>query len=200
MVTENDLEYIGQWKNDYPHGKGILSISNGTYTGNFKYGLQSGYGEFDGPKKSYKGFFFDGKRWGEGVCYWADVGNYFGRWKEDKQHGYGVFTWLTGEVYRGEWVAGEFGGRGRYVYGNGSWEEGDFVDGVLEGEGGFWDENGVLVNYGIWRDNEFVSGLAATKKKIPLDYNESLLTQSTLRGAHSQHTVITKIGPECDYL
>jgi hypothetical protein len=46
----------------------------------------------------YKGLFKEGKKHGDGVCYFADGSVYEGKWIEDKKHGEGLRWYLDGRV------------------------------------------------------------------------------------------------------
>ncbi|XP_078259641.1 alsin isoform X2 [Rhinoraja longicauda] len=80
-----EATYEGRWLAGKPHGKGILRWPNGrSYSGDFKNGLEDGYGELNVPCKALK-----------------KNDHYQGHWKEGKMHGHGIYKCATGEVYEG---------------------------------------------------------------------------------------------------
>ncbi|XP_067844064.1 alsin isoform X4 [Heptranchias perlo] len=80
-----EATYEGRWLAGKPHGKGVLRWPDGrTYSGDFKNGLEDGYGEYIIPSKALK-----------------KNDHYQGHWKEGKMHGHGIYNYATGEVYEG---------------------------------------------------------------------------------------------------
>uniref|UniRef100_UPI00398E659F alsin isoform X3 n=1 Tax=Pristiophorus japonicus TaxID=55135 RepID=UPI00398E659F len=80
-----EATYEGRWLAGKPHGKGMLRWPDGrTYSGDFKNGLEDGYGEYIIPSKALK-----------------KNDHYQGHWKEGKMHGHGIYKYATGEVYEG---------------------------------------------------------------------------------------------------
>ncbi|XP_051872170.1 alsin isoform X3 [Pristis pectinata] len=80
-----EATYEGRWLAGKPHGKGVLRWPDGrSYSGDFKNGLEDGYGELIVPCKALK-----------------KNDHYQGHWKEGKMHGHGIYKYATGEVYEG---------------------------------------------------------------------------------------------------
>ncbi|XP_072301245.1 alsin-like isoform X2 [Eucyclogobius newberryi] len=80
-----DARYRGQWQAGRVHGRGTMKWPDGrTYTGNFKNGLEDGYGECLMPSKALN----------KADCYQ-------GHWKDGQIHGFGKYKYATGEVYEG---------------------------------------------------------------------------------------------------
>ncbi|GCB76933.1 hypothetical protein scyTo_0018400, partial [Scyliorhinus torazame] len=80
-----EATYEGRWLSGKPHGKGVLQWPDGRmYTGDFRNGLEDGYGEYIIPNKTLK-----------------KNDHYQGHWKEGKMHGHGIYKYATGEVYEG---------------------------------------------------------------------------------------------------
>ncbi|XP_053328215.1 alsin [Spea bombifrons] len=83
-----DATYEGRWLSGKPHGKGVLSWPDGRiYTGNFRNGLEDGYGEYIIPNKTFK-----------------NNDRYVGQWKEGKMCGHGTYWYANGEVYEGSFL------------------------------------------------------------------------------------------------
>ncbi|XP_028249082.1 alsin-like isoform X3 [Parambassis ranga] len=91
-----DAQYTGGWLAGRVHGRGTMKWPDGrTYSGNFKNGLEEGYGECVIPNK---------------VLNKTDI--YQGQWKEGKIHGFGKYKYATGEVYEGCFCDGHRHGYG----------------------------------------------------------------------------------------
>ena len=82
-IYEDGKYYIGQLKNDYRHGKGILYYKNG----NIK----------------YDGDFFDNKFEGNGKLVFEDGQYYIGEFKKGFRNGKGIEYYANGTIkYEGE--------------------------------------------------------------------------------------------------
>ncbi|XP_078407551.1 alsin [Cetorhinus maximus] len=80
-----EATYEGRWLSGKPHGKGVLQWPDGRmYTGDFRNGLEDGYGEYIIPNKALK-----------------KNDHYQGHWKDGKMNGHGIYKYATGEVYEG---------------------------------------------------------------------------------------------------
>ncbi|KAM3608464.1 uncharacterized protein V6R79_026113 [Siganus canaliculatus] len=91
-----DAQYSGGWLAGRVHGRGTMKWPDGrTYCGNFKNGLEDGYGECIIPDK---------------VLHKAD--SYQGQWKDGKIHGFGKYKYASGEVYEGCFSEGQRHGYG----------------------------------------------------------------------------------------
>ncbi|XP_051814997.1 alsin-like isoform X1 [Acanthochromis polyacanthus] len=91
-----DAQYTGSWLAGRVHGRGTMKWPDGRiYTGNFKNGLEDGYGECMTPNK---------------VLNKPDT--YQGQWREGKIHGFGKYKYATGEVYEGCFCDGQRHGYG----------------------------------------------------------------------------------------
>ena len=90
---------------------------------------------------SYKGYFCNGLKHGQGTYHFANGSDYQGQWFEGKMHGWGMFTEAqTGDQFEGEWVNGErrFG---VYYYANTDMYQGGFVRNRKQGRGVVWERN-----------------------------------------------------------
>nr|XP_057937241.1 alsin-like isoform X2 [Doryrhamphus excisus] len=91
-----DAQYTGSWHAGRVHGRGTMSWPTGqTYTGNFKNGLEDGYGECVIPNNMLN-----------------KAGCYQGHWRDGKIHGFGIYRYATGEVYEGCFSDGQRHGYG----------------------------------------------------------------------------------------
>ncbi|XP_030614260.1 alsin-like isoform X3 [Archocentrus centrarchus] len=91
-----DAHYTGSWLAGRVHGRGTMKWPDGRlYKGNFKNGLEDGYGECVIPNK---------------LLNKADT--YQGQWREGKIHGFGKYKYASGEVYEGCFCDGQRHGYG----------------------------------------------------------------------------------------
>ena len=100
-------EYVGEWKDDKPHGQGT-----GTWS--------------DGMK--YVGEYKDGSRRGQGTLTWPDGTKYVGEHKDGNRHGQGTMTFYNGDKYVGAYKDDKAHGRGTYTFANGSSNDGYFME------------------------------------------------------------------------
>ena len=116
-----DTKYVGEFKNNLPHGQGTFSYSDGSkYFGQWVDGKQNGFGN---------------KIWNNGI-------KYVGTFKNDEPYGNGTFTSPDGEKYVGEWKDGKRHGKGTLTYPNGKIYIGQFVAGYEHGEGTCFNKAG----------------------------------------------------------
>lgn len=105
-----------------PHGQGQRrNVDGSVYTGEWKNGLEDGYGEWKAPDPSFE--------------------SYLGEWKEGKRHGFGIHKFANGDAYEGDWAKGKFSDRGKYTYANGDEFCGIFSNGIKV-HGSFYFKDG----------------------------------------------------------
>ena len=114
-------KYVGQFKNEKPHGKGIFTYSDGS---------------------NYEGEWKNGKNHGNGVKTWKDGKKYTGQFKNDILHGKGTLTYPDGTKYVGQFKDGKRDGQGTLTYSDGQIFKGLFVAGFEYGTGICIDKNG----------------------------------------------------------
>uniref|UniRef100_A0A669CCL0 Alsin Rho guanine nucleotide exchange factor ALS2 n=1 Tax=Oreochromis niloticus TaxID=8128 RepID=A0A669CCL0_ORENI len=91
-----DAQYTGSWLAGRVHGRGTMKWPDGRlYKGNFKNGLEDGYGECVIPNKLLN-----------------KTDTYQGQWREGKIHGFGKYKYASGEVYEGCFCDGQRHGYG----------------------------------------------------------------------------------------
>ncbi|KAI3356099.1 hypothetical protein L3Q82_017364, partial [Scortum barcoo] len=91
-----DAQYTGSWLAGRVHGRGTMKWPDGrTYSGNFKNGLEEGYGECIIPNKALN-----------------KPDSYQGQWRDGKVHGFGKYKYASGEVYEGCFIDGQRHGYG----------------------------------------------------------------------------------------
>ncbi|CAJ0968670.1 unnamed protein product [Ranitomeya imitator] len=111
-----DATYEGRWISGKPHGRGVLSWPDGRiYTGDFRNGLEDGYGEYILPNKvlkkndRYLGNWKDGKMCGQGTFWYANGEVYEGCFQDNNRHGHGLLrsgklTSSSPSMFIGQWV------------------------------------------------------------------------------------------------
>uniref|UniRef100_A0A673ATW6 Alsin Rho guanine nucleotide exchange factor ALS2 a n=1 Tax=Sphaeramia orbicularis TaxID=375764 RepID=A0A673ATW6_9TELE len=91
-----DAQYTGSWLAGRINGRGTMKWPDGrTYSGNFKNGLEDGYGECIMPNKLLN-----------------KPDSYLGQWRDGKIHGFGKYKYASGEVYEGCFCDGQRHGYG----------------------------------------------------------------------------------------
>jgi len=84
-----NMQYNGQWENDFRNGEGTEYYENGN--------------------KKYEGRWKDGKEHGKGIEYYEDgkTKKYDGQWEKGEKHGEGILYHENGnETYNGQWENG----------------------------------------------------------------------------------------------
>ena len=111
-IITNIYQFIGEFKNNKKHGKGIY-----TYTKNNEH---QGY--------THSGEYLNGKRHGYGIATWKNGQRYEGDYKNGNAHGLGIFTYSGGDIYEGEVKYNKRNGEGVYRSKNGIVQEGIWKD------------------------------------------------------------------------
>mmetsp|Transcript_20691 Transcript_20691/g.37290 ORF Transcript_20691/g.37290 Transcript_20691/m.37290 type:complete len:458 (-) Transcript_20691:176-1549(-) len=140
--------YEGEFKENLFHGRGKLEMPGGAvYEGSFLRGKPDGDAceyQLKGNDEIYSGDFRSGKRSGFGEAS-SSIFNYKGYFKDDKPHGEGIMTVKSGSrnlVMSGDWVAGELDGNGDITWPTGAKYSGKVSKGVMSGLGAFTFEDG----------------------------------------------------------
>ncbi|XP_011487920.1 alsin-like isoform X3 [Oryzias latipes] len=138
-----DAQYTGGWLAGRLHGSGTLKWPDGRlYKGNFKNGLEDGYGECTIPNKESN-----------------KPDSYQGQWKEGRIHGFGKYKYASGEVYEGCFWEGQRHGYGMLSSGkltrtSSSMFIGHWVHGRKTGYGVFDDITRGQKYMGLWLDDQ----------------------------------------------
>uniref|UniRef100_A0A672IXI3 Alsin Rho guanine nucleotide exchange factor ALS2 n=1 Tax=Salarias fasciatus TaxID=181472 RepID=A0A672IXI3_SALFA len=136
-------QYSGGWLAGRIHGRGTMKWPDGrTYHGNFKNGLEDGYGSFVEPNK---------------VLNKPD--SYQGQWREGKIHGFGKYKYASGEVYEGCFYEGQRHGygmlsSGKLLRSSSSFFIGQWVHGRKTGYGVHEDITRGEKYMGMWQDDQ----------------------------------------------
>lgn len=84
----NGREYIGQWFNDQPHGKGKLILPDGGfYKGEFVYGSYHGFGQLKEKDTVFTGQFQHGEQSGLGLLESVNDEYFLGEFYRTQKHG-----------------------------------------------------------------------------------------------------------------
>ncbi|CAD7953914.1 unnamed protein product [Amoebophrya sp. A120] len=143
MVWQDGLEFVGNFKDGQPHGKGTMSMPDLENEGGRKEkeGDDWGYGEIKYPSgSSYVGHHV-GMRYGNGTT--------------KLKYGRGTYTFTDGKsAYEGQWWDDEFNGEGTYTHANGDRYEGQLTGNQKNGKGTFeWALLG-KVYVGQWKGDK----------------------------------------------
>eukprot|EP01043_Picozoa_sp_COSAG02_P026052 COSAG02_NODE_1489_length_12365_cov_22.798793_5_plen_1063_part_00 len=128
--------YDGEWREDKPHGKGVVTYAPAD----------------DGSTEKYVGDWVEGKMHGLGRYEYADGGIYEGEWVDGQMHGRGSLAMPAGDRYEGEWVQDAKEGYGMHVYAdNSSKYEGNWKGDKQHGKGTLITGDGSSY-HGIWAE------------------------------------------------
>jgi len=162
FIRKNQSYYVGQWLNDYEHGKGtiyseIYSDKNHIlYEGDFSNGKLNGNGKcFYENGNYYIGQFSNNLRHGKGTIFYKNNSiKYEGDFNKDLVEGNGKYIWEDGDYYIGQFFNNLRHGKGTEYYKNDKEKYiGDFIKNKYEGNGKYIWENG---NYYI---GQWINGL-----------------------------------------
>jgi hypothetical protein len=147
-------KYIGEFKNNLYHGKGILTYL-GTYEGDFYLGMMHG----KGIQKSYNGWVFEGEfKFNErfyGAFTFKDNTKYVGEYVDEKRNGKGKYydensqLQFEGRFKDGQLIKNVTKGKKNYEVGI---YEGEIVNGLADGYGIFTMSDGT-VHKGTYKDD-----------------------------------------------
>ncbi|XP_061579794.1 alsin-like isoform X1 [Cololabis saira] len=161
-----DALYTGSWLAGRVHGRGTMKWPDGRmYKGNFKNGLEDGYGEYLMPNKelnktdSYQGQWRDGKIHGFGKYKYASGEVYEGCFCDGQRHGYGMLSSgklgrASSSIFIGHWVHDKKTGYGVYDdITRGEKYMGQWLDDQRHGSGAVVTQYGVYYE-GIFKENK----------------------------------------------
>jgi len=189
-IINNIGKYVGEWKNNQPHGEGVISFNNqgknrgGQFRGKFKNGVP-GKGTrtwLDG--RSYSGSTKNGKFHGFGTLIFPDKEIYEGEFKNGVRHGYGELE-VKLFVYKGNWKNGKMSGKGQLNFTNGDIYIGEFFNNKKDGFGKFIYKNGEILE-GFFKDNIFQyekKKTTETKKSKLEEYKSFCLDVGFIKGS-----------------
>jgi hypothetical protein len=137
FAAVGSYKYIGQWRDDLRHGRGKCELATGsTYDGEWRDDQYHGKGVLKTATFEYVGDFEGGRRKGQGVCKFTDLGEeYRGAFDEDAENGKGKRLYADGTIYQGEWCDGKRHGKGACTYANGDEYQGEWVRDERHGYG-----------------------------------------------------------------
>lgn len=155
--------FEGEFKNNWPDGRGVATRPEQTIRGVF-----DKEGQLIGPVVAE---YSDGSRYegemdrdrgkhGKGR-HTKSAGDYYeGEFQNNLRHGTGTWVSPTGWTYTGQYAFGYRDGRGVEVFQDGSRYEGEFKTGERQGQGKFTEANGGL------QEGEWLAGKLSGKCKI----------------------------------
>ena len=130
---QNEIAYIGSFKNDLKNGLGIQSDTVGnTWEGYWKKGFMNGnIVHKKNGKLVYEGEYEDDKKEGKGTESLKDGSTYFGSYKNNLFHKKGRLLYASGNTYEGSFKEGLFDGKGTMTYKDGRVEKGTWRAGIF---------------------------------------------------------------------
>ena len=141
----NGDRYIGDWKNNQRHGKGIhfYKKTGYQYEGEFQNDQRSGYGTLSIPaankSNSNNGHsLFDSSSKKSNSSQHEMVALrkvYTGAWLNDQREGFGTYFYPDNSIYQGNWSNDMKEGWGKLTYADGSIYEGEFHHEKRHGQG-----------------------------------------------------------------
>lgn len=136
-VEVGSFKYIGQWRRDLRHGRGKCEFATGaSYDGEWRDDAFHGEGELKTSTFEYVGGFESGKKTGDGVMKFLELGGeYRGAFDKDLENGKGKRLYADGAIYRGEWRDGKRHGKGACAYANGDEYQGEWSNDKRHGYG-----------------------------------------------------------------
>ncbi|XP_068629976.1 MORN repeat-containing protein 3-like [Battus philenor] len=160
IFTSRFDKFVGDWKNDLKHGKGLfLTIGGKLYEGDWYNGYRHGYGtlSYRLPNRTfymqYRGEWIKGKPEGVGWWYYENGDIYFGYWKRGYRNGFGKMWYNDGTLYVGYWRLNKKDGLGMFVQANGNRYEGHWDSDKKNGLGRFYHMSTGQMQEGCWLDN-----------------------------------------------
>ena len=147
LVIFNKVQYIGNFIDDIPNGKGkMINLLDGSeYEGEIVQGKKEGKGILkfkDGTV--YEGEFKDDNFNGNGTMKYYNGRKYEGTYKDGKMDGNGKFIWEDGKIYIGNYVDDKKHGKGKLMWNNEKYYEGNWVNNKQHGEGMYYLNGKVL--------------------------------------------------------
>ena len=182
---------------DCINGKGTAKFSNGDYyDGDFKNNKMNGQGTMKFKNLgTYIGAFSNDKASGKGKISFVNGDIYEGDFIEGNFNGEGKYSYKNGEIYTGNWVNDKKEGTGTYKFLNGHTHIGQFLDDRANGKGKRYDDKGILVNEGIWKDNLLVStNNTSTQNEV------NVVGKKERNKVSKENEIIESIGMQKDYI
>ena len=131
--------YIGQFKNDKFHGKGVLYYKKN--------------------KTKYEGDFFEGKYDGKGKLIYENEEYYIGQFKKGKKNGLGEEYYNNNKLkYKGGFKNNQYNGEGKYILPNGGYYIGNWANGKKFLKGKIYDNLNNIAYDGNFLDDQMING------------------------------------------
>eukprot|EP01147_Barroeca_monosierra_P011123 gene11123-3183_t len=189
VVLPNGDTYLGEWKDDLMHGKGLYTSNRNhyLYEGDFKSGKRDGYG-VKRTDLTTKHTLDRGKTTvftsGHGVKFYDKNGTsvYDGEWQHGKRSGWGRMTYADGSIYEGEWENDDRNGRGLLLLPNQDRYEGEWENDLKHGDGTFYYMSKGQCYKGVWKDGTPKCGeLIDIERDVAVDSTKYPIPELTLK-------------------
>ncbi len=124
LAEQSFIKYEGEFKNGQKHGWGTAVYPDGSnYVGQWVNNNPSGKGKLTNkitdpkiPAEYYEGEWLGGKMNGKGTQYWKDGSSYTGEYLLGQKNGFGTFSWPDGNKYTGHYKADLREGQGTFTW------------------------------------------------------------------------------------
>ncbi|ETO78252.1 hypothetical protein F444_06744 [Phytophthora nicotianae P1976] len=168
LIYTNGGRYVGQWKENQRHGKGIYQGVDGyEYAGDWVDGTKHGVGILTLPSgERFVGHFESGKFHGTGVFCAANGDRYKGQFQDNRPNGFGKFKKVTGDRYIGRTVDGLACGVGTLSTADGEVYKGHWEKDFRHGSGVCFYPNGAVYSGSWWRGRWSGNGIYVSSEGI----------------------------------
>lgn len=189
--NNSDNRYYGQWKSGLQHGYGyVQKIVEVTQAGYY----ENGKLVTDMLTESFKNDSYVGRCKGDcnngfGKFDFGDGSWYFGFFKNGRMHYIGAYKWSNRDIYFGEYQNDKKSGNGIAHKSTGVILAGDFLNGVRNGWGVQIEKGGKESIIGYWKDDQVMIDITTTKTIDISNTNQASTEQS--------NTSVVKVSENC---
>jgi hypothetical protein len=183
------------------YGEHISNANGFSYKGYFENGVRSGEGilVMDGingtTKYIYEGTFLNGKYNGKGTLTYKSM-SYTGDFVNDLMSGKGVCLYLNGDKYVGSFVNGRWEGYGEYYWANGDFYKGDFSNNMRNGNGELAFANGTKQK-GLFENGNFIG---EKKVEVKQEFSSNSQKSALIEGKFTTSRVAeNSVDINCSY-
>jgi hypothetical protein len=215
-----DGEYVGEFQNGVPNGKGRFEYGNGgKYVGFWKNAFPNGEGiqySYDG-KVAQSGYWVGGnlsesKDLDLESFPYSSARLILGSMRNPalsqnsllppcpesglKQNCFGTSTFASGAKYAGEFKDGKPNGQGTATFASGEKYVGEFKDGTPHGQGIEYYADGSVKQSGRWENNHFRQSYALDTSRFPFDPTQVTVTPPVDPGKSERDRLVSEVEAE----
>ncbi len=174
--TDERKSYKGQWAEGVFDGKGTLVYNDGSmYQGEFKDGLMCGGTYIYADGISYRGSWEHGVMSGQGRLFDQNGKLMFsGKWNNGQKHGEGTSYYSNSEYEEAIYVEGEKNGPATYYFNTGAYAKGKYIDDKKEGKWDCYDANNHLIQTEIYKNGKLIKTRQNKIKKGWISFKQKI--------------------------